>query len=222
MILPPAETAAVGVVSVMGMLTIIGFTDHVAIMPENAREWREAAEYAASIMLAYATGNVLAALAQRIVPRTLDASSAPSPAIVRAVRILSGPAGEQALRRRAQKVSDNLGTVGTALGAVGTAGASLFAGLRVLFGGADPNKPVQPNSQERSGCCVIGRHSASTWEPSGHGSAQTPMNDKMPVPCEHCHGTGVSKGIECSECGGKGGPHCPRWHSGGPSWAALR
>jgi hypothetical protein len=127
--------AVVGVVSVTGMLAIIAYTDRMPILPEDLREWRETAEYAASIMLAYATGNVLGALAQRIVPRTLDASGAPSPAIVKLARAVGGPAGEQALRRRAQKISDNLGTVGTALGALGTAGASLFAGLRVLFGG---------------------------------------------------------------------------------------
>lgn len=126
--------AAVGVVSVLGMLTIIAHTDNVPLLPENMREWREAAEYAASIMLAYATGNVVAALAQRIVPRALDTSGAPSPAVMKLARILGGPAGEQALRRRAQKISNNLGTIGTALGALGTAGASLFAGLRVLLG----------------------------------------------------------------------------------------
>jgi hypothetical protein len=126
--------AAVGVVSVTGMLAIIAYTDNVRILPEDLREWREAAEYAASIMLAYATGNVVGALAQRIVPRTLDASGAPSPAIMKLARILGGHAGEQALRRRAQKISDTLGTIGTALAALGTAGASLFAGLRALFG----------------------------------------------------------------------------------------
>ncbi len=116
------------------MLTIIAHTDNVPLLPENMREWREAAEYAASIMLAYATGNVVAALAQRIVPRALDTSGAPSPAVMKLARILGGPAGEQALLRRAQKISNNLGTIGTALGALGTAGASLFAGLRVLLG----------------------------------------------------------------------------------------
>jgi len=126
--------AAVGVVSVTGMLAIIAYTDNVPILPEDLREWREAAEYAASIMLAYATGNVLGALAQRIVPRTLDASGAPSPAIMKLALAVGGPAGQQALRRRAQKISDNLGTIGTALGVLGTAGASLFAGLRALFG----------------------------------------------------------------------------------------
>jgi hypothetical protein len=126
--------AAVGVISVAGMVAIIGYIDNIAFLPENAREWQEAAEYAAGIMLAYATGNVLADLAQRMVPRTLDASGAPSPAIMKLTRILSGPSSQQALRRRAQKLSDNLGTVGTALAALGTAGASLFAGLRTLFG----------------------------------------------------------------------------------------
>jgi hypothetical protein len=30
------------------------------------------------------------------------------------------------------------------------------------------------------------------------------MNEKMPVPCQHCHGTGLKAGIECRECKGKG------------------
>jgi hypothetical protein len=127
--------ALVGAVSVAGMLTVIGYTDKVPILPANALEWREVFEYAASIMLAYVTGNVLAGLVQRMLPRTLDATSAPSPAVMHAVRIIGGPASSQTLRRRAQKVSDNLGKVGTALGALGTAGASVYSGLRVLMGG---------------------------------------------------------------------------------------
>jgi len=38
-------------------------------MPEDAREWREVLEYAFSITLAYVTGNVLASLVQRMLPR---------------------------------------------------------------------------------------------------------------------------------------------------------
>ena len=30
------------------------------------------------------------------------------------------------------------------------------------------------------------------------------MNEKLPAPCEPCHGSGLRKGSECSECGGKG------------------
>jgi hypothetical protein len=126
--------AIAGIAGVMGMLTVVGITDAVPILPEDAREWREVLEYAASIMLAYVTGNVLGALVQRMVPKTLDASAAPSPAVLYAVRIIGGPASSQTLRRRAQKVTENLGTLGAAAGAIGTAGASVFAGLRALMG----------------------------------------------------------------------------------------
>ena len=30
------------------------------------------------------------------------------------------------------------------------------------------------------------------------------MNEKIPIPCEQCHGTGLNAGIECIECQGKG------------------
>ena len=29
-------------------------------------------------------------------------------------------------------------------------------------------------------------------------------NEKIPIPCEHCHGTGIVRGIECRECLGRG------------------
>src|SRR5262249_45191065 len=122
--------AVVGAASVAGMLAVVGYTDNIPILPENAREWREVFEYAASIMLAYVTGNALAGLAQRMVPRTLDSSGAPNPVIVQAVRVIGGPTSSHTLRRRAQKISDNLGMLGTAFGALGTAGASIYSGLR--------------------------------------------------------------------------------------------
>jgi len=30
------------------------------------------------------------------------------------------------------------------------------------------------------------------------------MDERLPAPCEPCHGSGLRKGSECSECGGKG------------------
>ena len=125
--------AAVGLVSVGGMLVMVGWTDNIPILPENAREWREVLEYAFSIMLAFTTGNVLAALLQRMLPRTLDATSAPGPAAIMLARLTGGHVAGAALRRRAQKIQDNFGTIGTALGALGTAGGSLYAGIRVLM-----------------------------------------------------------------------------------------
>jgi hypothetical protein len=34
--------------------------------------------------------------------------------------------------------------------------------------------------------------------------AEPAMNEKLPIPCEPCHGTGLIAGIECNECRGKG------------------
>ena len=116
------------------MLTIVGSTDNVAVLPENIREWREVIEYASSIMLAFVTGNVLATLLQRMLPRTLDATSAPGPAAKMLARITGGHVGAAALRRRAQKIQDNFGTIATGLGALGTAAGSVYAGIRVLMG----------------------------------------------------------------------------------------
>ena len=30
------------------------------------------------------------------------------------------------------------------------------------------------------------------------------MDEKLPIPCEHCHGTGIQADLECKECGGRG------------------
>ena len=30
------------------------------------------------------------------------------------------------------------------------------------------------------------------------------MDEKLPIPCEHCKATGLFKGSDCRECGGKG------------------
>ena len=32
----------------------------------------------------------------------------------------------------------------------------------------------------------------------------TRMNEKLPIPCERCHGSGLFAGLECEECRGKG------------------
>jgi len=124
---------AVGILAVLGMLTVVGFVDNVPILPADKREWRETAEYVASIMLAYVTGHILGSLLQRMLPRTLEATTAPNPMAIKLARLMWGHVGEQALRRRAQKISDNIGTIGTGLGAIGAAGGSLYAGIRALL-----------------------------------------------------------------------------------------
>jgi len=124
----------IGLLSVTAMLTIVSFVDRVSILPDNARDWRETLEYMASIALANVTGSVVAILARRMLPRTLDASGAPSPVAMTMARMVGRHVGEQALRRRAQTIQDNFGTVATAGAAVAAAAGSIYTGIRALWG----------------------------------------------------------------------------------------
>jgi hypothetical protein len=123
----------VGVIAVGGMLTVVGYTDKVPIAPGNAREWREAMEYAISIALAMVTGDVLATLLRRLIPRTMASTERPNPLAMRAALALGSHVGRQAIRRRAQRIQEICQTVGPAVGIVATASASIYAGIRSLL-----------------------------------------------------------------------------------------
>ncbi|HXX08236.1 MAG TPA: hypothetical protein VEJ43_09230 [Pseudolabrys sp.] len=124
----------IGLLSVMAMLTIVSLVDRVPILPDNVRDWRETLEYVASIALANVTGAVVAILTRRMLPRTLDASGAPSPVAMIIARTIGRHVGEQALRRRAQTIQDNFGTVATAGAAAAAAAGSIYTGIRALWG----------------------------------------------------------------------------------------
>jgi len=126
----------VGFISVMGMLTVVAFIDKVDILPEDLREWRETLEYVVSIALANVTGTVVALLFRRMLPRTLDATGAPSPLAMTMAGIIGRHVGKQALRRRAQKLQDNFGTVATAAAALAAGVGSIYTGIRALLGGS--------------------------------------------------------------------------------------
>lgn len=124
----------IGLLSVSAMLTIVAFIDRIPMLPESAREWFETLEYVASIALANVTGAVIAVLAQRMLPRTLDATGAPSPAAMTIARTIGRHIGEQALRRRAQKIQNNFGTIATAAAALAAGAGSIYTGIRALAG----------------------------------------------------------------------------------------
>ncbi|HXZ47037.1 MAG TPA: hypothetical protein VEH02_09960 [Pseudolabrys sp.] len=124
----------IGILSVTAMLTIVSFVDRVPILPDNVRDWHETLEYVASIALANVTGAVVAILARRMLPRTLDAGGAPSPVAMMLARMIGRHVGEQALRRRAQTIQGNFGTVATAGAAVAAAAGSIYTGIRALWG----------------------------------------------------------------------------------------
>jgi hypothetical protein len=128
------DSILIGFLSVGSMLTVVALIDRVPILPENARDWRETLEYVASIALANVTGAVIAILARRLLPRTLDAGSAPSPAAMIIAQSVGRHVGDQALRRRAQKIQDNFGTIATAAAALAAGAGSIYTGIRALTG----------------------------------------------------------------------------------------
>jgi hypothetical protein len=124
--------AALGVV---GMLSIVAYSDNVPILPDNFVDLRETFEFALSIALAYVTGNETALLVRRMLPRTLDATGAPGPLAIVLAKLIGRHVGDQALRRRAQKIQNNFGTIATMGGALLAAAGSIYTGLRAIVGG---------------------------------------------------------------------------------------
>jgi hypothetical protein len=130
-----ATGVVTALLSVTGMLAVIGHLDGVPVLPESGREWREALEYAASIALAYGTGNLLALLAFHLLPSTMAAAGQPSAAAFYLARLLGQHVGEDALRRRARRIQDVMKTAGPAMGLLTTAAGSIYAGLKGILGG---------------------------------------------------------------------------------------
>lgn len=125
-----------GLFSVGGMLAVVALVDNVPLLPQSLRDWRETLEYVASIALATVTGSVIAILVRRMLPRTLDSTRAPSPAAITIARTVACHVGTQALRRRAQKIQDNFGTIATAAAALAAGAGSIYTGVRALLGGS--------------------------------------------------------------------------------------
>ena len=125
----------IGLVSVAVMLTVVSFIDNVPVLPVNFRDWRETLEYVVSIALANVTGTVIAVLVRRMLPRTLATTGAPGQLAITIARMGGRHVGNQALRRRAQKIQDNFRTIAAAAGALAAGGGSIYTGIRTLLAG---------------------------------------------------------------------------------------
>jgi hypothetical protein len=125
---------ATALLGVTGMLAVVGYVDKVPILPDTLREWREAIEYALSIMLAYLTGNLLAMLILRLLPNAMAASGRPSATAVRLARILGQHGGPEVMRRRARRIQEIIKTIGPLAGLMATAGGSIYTGLKGVLG----------------------------------------------------------------------------------------
>jgi hypothetical protein len=120
----------IGLLSVGGMLTVIGFIDHVPIIPSNFLEWREAIEYSLSIALAFVTGNILALLIFVSLSSTLASANKPSPFAYRIAQAFGRHVGDEALRRRARRIQDLIRPLAPLAGLVTTAAGSIYTGLK--------------------------------------------------------------------------------------------
>jgi hypothetical protein len=120
--------------AVIGMLAVTGINDNVPILPASWIEWREVMEYIASIALAYVTGNLLGLLIFDVLPKTMSHGGKPNPVAYRLAGLLGQHVGEDQLRRRARKIQDLLRTAGPLVGIAASAGASIYAGLKGIFG----------------------------------------------------------------------------------------
>jgi hypothetical protein len=122
------------ILSVAGMLCVVGYLDGVPILPESRREWRETFEYMISIALAYGAGNILALLAFHMLPNTMATAGQPNAAAFHVARLLGRHVGEDALRRRARRIQDMMKMAGPIAGLLTTVGGSLYAGLKGILG----------------------------------------------------------------------------------------
>jgi hypothetical protein len=122
------------ILAILCMLTVTGVNDDVPIIPGPWIEWREAIEYAVSIALAFVTGNILGSLVFQVIPKIMAGGGKPNALAYSMARALGQHVGEEQLRRRARIIQDLLVTVGPLGGMVVTAGGSLYAGLKVVFG----------------------------------------------------------------------------------------
>ena len=125
--------ALIGVVSVAGMLTLVGYSDQVPIAPTNARDWREAIEYATSIALALVTGNIIGLAVQQLLLRTMAYTVQPSLLALRLAQSMAPSLSKRAWRQRAENLDKLFRTAGTIGGAASAAIGSIYTGIRAIL-----------------------------------------------------------------------------------------
>ncbi len=117
------------VLAVLGMSGVISMVDHTPLLPQDAREWREFSEYAASIGFSYITGMVLGRMLRQKLETVSPAAA--KGLTVKVVTLLStSKKRADQLQATVKKVQEVRGT----LTALTTAGLSAYTGLQGFFG----------------------------------------------------------------------------------------
>lgn len=113
---------SLAIASVIGMSWLTSLVDKTPIFPQNAFEWREFLEYAASISFSFLTGMVLGRMV------FAQANSRLSTPIVKAV--VSGLNGKNLSPDRVNGLVRKLNEYGSSVVALGSTGLAIYTGLK--------------------------------------------------------------------------------------------
>lgn len=117
-------------IAVTGMSCVTALIDRVPLWPQDARDWRELVEYAASVGFSYVTGMVLGEMLRHHVEAERR-QAVRSLAQKLARLISSGQANAEKIESMAKKLND----LGGSLTAAATTAASVYMGLQGVLGG---------------------------------------------------------------------------------------
>ena len=114
--------------AVLGMSAVTGYVDKVPVLPENAREWREFFEYAASITLSFVTGLFLGKLRYQ---KTQEPAQPGRLAVHVAKLIAKDEDGESG----AKKLVANVTGISSVAAPVVSGAVSVYSGIKAVIGG---------------------------------------------------------------------------------------
>lgn len=126
-----AGTAILAVASVIGMSWITSLVDQTPVLPQNAFEWREYLEYAASISFSFLTGMLLGGVLNSRSHCAATGNKSPDSLLKRIVsHLVGGKLTPQQLGELIKKLEEYGGSVV----AVGSTAVSIYTGLKGVLG----------------------------------------------------------------------------------------
>lgn len=117
--------------AVLGMSWLTSLVDKTPVLPQGWREWREFAEYAASIGLSLIAGGLMGRLVRQHRQEALSSMRARGVAFKLAELISSGHKGAEKIEATVKTIRDLAGSVSVA----GASSASAYMGLKDFLGG---------------------------------------------------------------------------------------
>lgn len=126
-----AVAFASALVAVLGMSAITAWVDHVPVLPQDRREWKEFIEYAASVGFSAVAGLILGRMAwqrQQAARATVEMQGI----VLRIAQLLNS--GQQSVEK-VQGTVKKLNDLGGSLTAAAASAASAYMGLQGFLGG---------------------------------------------------------------------------------------